>query len=112
MLQGALVDAVEAELAATRAAVAGITDQVQQHAAAVAEYQRRLRETVMSEESLLGAPVTTTENEAVYSRVRETGAVRRRRLVMLRGCTRPHLRIRPTFAHGISVRGRNWQQVR
>ena len=51
---------MEAELAATRSAVAGISDQVQQHAAAVVEYQRRLQETVISEESLIGAPMTTT----------------------------------------------------
>lgn len=52
--QGRLVDAVEAELAATRAAVAAVTEQSRAHAAAVAAYQRRLQETVLNEETLLG----------------------------------------------------------
>lgn len=52
--QGCLVDAVEAELAATRAAVGAVTEQSGAHAAAITAYQRRLRETVASKESLLG----------------------------------------------------------
>lgn len=48
------MNAVETELAATAAAASAITEQSQQHAAAVAEYQRRLHETVVAEETLLG----------------------------------------------------------
>ena len=49
-----MMDAVEAELAVTRAAVAAVTKQSGAHATAVAAYQRRLRETVANEEDLLG----------------------------------------------------------
>ena len=59
--QAALIDAVESELAAVRTAVNAATAQAAQHATAVAAYERRLQETLTSEEVLLGGCACSTE---------------------------------------------------